>query len=204
MAATRKPLIISTGMATLAELDETVHTAREAGCDDLMLLKCTSTYPSSPDNSNLMTIPHMRDLFDCEVGLSDHTMGIGVAVASIALGATIIEKHFTLKRSDGGVDSAFSMEPAEMAQLVTEANRAWHALGRISYGPTEAEKKSLVFRRSLYIVKDLKAGELLTLENVRAIRPGSGLPAKYLETLLGRKLAKDVKKGTPISWDLIG
>lgn len=151
-----------------------------------------------------MTIPHMRDLFDCEVGLFDHTMGIGVGVESIALGAKIIEKNFTLRRSDDGVDSAFSLEPAEMAQLVTETSRAWHALGRVSYCPTEAEKKSLVFHRSLYILKDFKAGESLTLENVRAIRPGVGLPANNLEILLGRKLVKDVDRGMAISWDLIG
>ena len=204
IAATGKPMIISTGMATVAELGETVQVARKTGCNDLILLKCTSTYPATPDNTNILTIPHMRDLFDCEVGLSDHTMGIGVAVASVALGATVIEKHFTLRRSDGGVDSAFSMEPAEMAQLVMETGRAWQALGRVTYMPTDAEKKSLVFRRSLYIVKDLKAGEELTLENMRPIRPGLGLPTKYLETLLGRKLAKDVKRGTAISWDMIG
>ena len=204
IAATGKPMIISTGMATVAELDETVQVARKTGCNNLILLKCTSTYPATPDNTNILTIPHMRDLFDCEVGLSDHTMGVGVALASVALGASVIEKHFTLRRSDRGVDSAFSMEPAEMAQLVMETGRAWQALGRVKYGPTEAEKKSLVFRRSLYIVKDLKAGEVLTIENMRPIRPGLGLPPKYLETLLGRKLATDVKRGTAISWDLIG
>lgn len=204
VAATGKPLIISTGMATVAELDETVRAAREAGCKDLILLKCTSTYPASPANTNIVTIPHLRELFGCEVGLSDHTMGVGVAVASVALGATVIEKHFTLNRADGGVDSTFSMEPAEMAALVTESERAWQALGRISYGPTEKERKSLVFRRSLYIARDMKAGEVFTKENLRAIRPGFGLPPKYLTDLLGRKVAKEVKKGTPMSWDLLG
>jgi len=204
VGATKKPVIISTGMTTVAELDEAVRTAREAGCNDLILLKCTSTYPATSENTNLMTIPNMRDLFSCEVGLSDHTSGIGVSVASVALGASVIEKHFTLNRADGGVDSVFSMEPDEMAQLVVETSRAWQALGRVSYGATETERKSLVFRRSLYIVKDLKVGEVLTLENVRAIRPGLGLPTKYLEILLGRKLTKDVKRGTAISWDLIG
>lgn len=203
VAATGKPLIISTGMASIAELDEMVTAAREAGCKNLVLLKCTSTYPASPENTNVLTIPHMRKLFNCEVGLSDHTMGIGVSLASIGLGATVIEKHFTLSRSDGGVDSAFSMEPIEMHDLVENSERAWKALGGVSYGPIEAEKKSMVFRRSLYVVKDLKAGEVLTAENVRAIRPGFGLPTKYLELLLGRALKRDVKRGTAMSWDLI-
>jgi pseudaminic acid synthase len=204
VAATGKPMIISTGMATVAELDETVRAAREAGCNDLILLKCTSTYPASAENTNILTIPHLRDLFDCEVGLSDHTMGIGVAVASVALGATVIEKHFTLTRADGGVDSTFSMEPHEIAQLVLESERAWQSLGSVSYGPTEKEKQSLVFRRSIYIVKDMEAGEMLTVENLRGIRPGYGLPTKYLSILLGRKLTKEVKKGTAVTWDLIG
>ena len=203
VAATGKPLIISTGMATTAELDETVRAARAAGCMDLILLKCTSTYPASAENTNILTIPHLRELFDCEVGLSDHTMGIGVSVASVALGATVIEKHFTLSRADGGVDSAFSMEPAEMAQLVVETERAWQALGQVSYGSTEAEKKSLQYRRSLYVVKDLKAGDMLTQENVRAIRPGSGLPTKYLEVLLGKAVKQDVKRGTALRWELL-
>ncbi len=201
VAATGKPLIISTGMASIAELDETVRAAREAGCKDLILLKCTSTYPATADNTNILTIPHMRELFGCEVGLSDHTMGVGVSVASVALGATVIEKHFTLNRADGGVDSTFSMEPAEMTQLVLEAKRAWQALGKVSYGATEAEKKSIVFRRSLYVVQDIKAGEVLTKENVRAIRPGLGLPTKYLDVLLGKKLKQDVMRGTGLNWD---
>lgn len=204
VAATGKPLIISTGMATVAELDETVRAARESGCKDLILLKCTSTYPAAPENTNLLTIPHLRELFDCEVGLSDHTMGLGVSVASVALGATAIEKHFTLNRADGGVDSAFSMEPVEMAQLVVETERAWQALGQVSYGPTEAEKKSLRFRRSLYVVRDLKAGDVLTRENVRAIRPGLGLPTKYLEQMLGKTVKQDVKRGTALSFDHLG
>ena len=203
VAATGKPLIISTGMATVAELDETVRAAREAGCKDLILLKCTSTYPATAENTNILTLPHLRELFGCEVGLSDHTMGIGVAVASVALGATVIEKHFTLNRADGGVDSTFSTEPAEMAQLVVETGRAWQALGQVSYGPTEAEKKSIQFRRSLYIVQSLKAGDVLTRENMRSIRPGFGLPPKYLGIALGKKVKRDVKKGTPFDWDLI-
>ena len=203
VAATGKPLIISTGMASIAELDETVKAAREAGCKDLVLLKCTSTYPATADNTNILTIPHMRELFGCEVGLSDHTMGLGVSVASVALGATVIEKHFTLNRADGGVDSTFSMEPAEMAQLVLETERAWQAMGQISYGATEAEKKSIVFRRSLYIVKDLKAGDVLTKDNVRAIRPGLGLATKYLDVVLGKSVGIDVKRGTALTWELV-
>ncbi|MFZ3018227.1 MAG: pseudaminic acid synthase [Gallionella sp.] len=204
VAATGKPLIISTGMATVAELDETVRAAREAGCKDLILLKCTSTYPSTAENTNILTIPHLRELFGCEVGLSDHTMGVGVSVASVALGASVIEKHFTLSRADGGVDSAFSMEPAEMTQLVVESDRAWQALGRISYGPTQAEKKSLQYRRSLYVVQDIKAGDVLTKESVRAIRPGLGLPTKYLEEVLGKSVNQDVKRGTALGWRMLG
>ena len=204
VASTGKPLIISTGMATEAELGETVQAAREGGCKDLILLKCTSTYPAAPQNTNILTIPHMRELFGCEVGLSDHTMGVGVSVASIALGATVIEKHFTLNRADGGVDSTFSMEPIEIAQLVWETERAWQALGQISYAATNDEKRSLAFRRSLYIVKDLKAGEMLTRENLRAIRPGLGLPIKYIDQLLGKRVVRDVRRGTAAAWDLLG
>jgi pseudaminic acid synthase len=204
VAATGKPLIISTGMASVAELDETVSVAREAGCRELILLKCTSTYPATPAHTNILTIPHLRDMFRCEVGLSDHTMGIGVSVASVALGATVIEKHFTLNRADGGVDSTFSMEPDEMRVLVMESERAWQALGQISYGPTEKEKDSLVFRRSLYVAQDMQAGDRFTKENLRAIRPGYGLPTKYYGILLGKKVMVGVRKGTPVNWELIG
>ena len=202
-AATGKPLIVSTGMATAAELEETVRAARAAGCKDLVLLKCTSTYPASPENTNILTIPHLREQFACEVGLSDHTMGIGVAIASVALGATVIEKHFTLSRAEGGVDSAFSMEPAEMKLLVAETERAWLALGQVAYGPTPAETASLQFRRSLYVVKDLKAGDVLTPDNVRAIRPGHGLPPKFYEQVLGRRVRRDVTRGTALGWELL-
>ncbi|MED1642040.1 pseudaminic acid synthase [Brevibacillus agri] len=202
VAATGKPLIISTGMATIAELDETVRTVREAGCENIVLLKCTSTYPASPENSHVNTIPHMRDLFQCQIGLSDHTMGIGAAVASVALGATVIEKHFTLRRADGGVDSAFSLEPNEMELLVKETERAWQSLGSIKYGPLRSEKDSLKFRRSLYISEDIKAGEILTKENVRAIRPGYGISPIYYERLLGKRVSRDLKKGTPVTWDI--
>ena len=203
VARTRKPMIISTGMATVAEIDQAVRTAREAGCGELVLLKCTSTYPATPENTNVLTIPHMRAMFGCEVGLSDHTMGCGVAVAATALGATVIEKHFTLARGDGGVDSSFSMEPAEFALLRTETERATQALGRVNYGPTRAEQPSLAFRRSLYIARDVKAGELLNEENVRCVRPGFGLEPKFMDTVLGRRVARDAKAGTPLSWDLL-
>ena len=202
-AATGKPLIISTGMATLAELDEAVRAAREAGCKSLVLLKCTSTYPASPADSNILTIPHLRQLFGCEVGLSDHTMGTGVAVAAVAHGATVLEKHFTLRRADGGVDSAFSLEPEELRALVVETERAWQALVRVLYGPTAAEMKSLVFRRSLYVARDMKAGEVFTTESLRIVRPGRGLHPRHYEEVLGRRAASRLKKGTPLSWDLI-
>lgn len=203
VAATGKPLIISTGMASIAELDETVRAAREAGCQHLVLLKCTSTYPATPENTNITTIPHMEQLFECSVGISDHTMGVGVSVAAVALGAAVIEKHFTLRRADGGVDSAFSLEPEELAALVHESERAWQALGRVTYGATDREKASIKHRRSLYISKDLKQGEVLSKDNVKAIRPGKGLPTKYLDELLGRKVSKDVQKGTPLTWEVI-
>ena len=201
-AYTGKPLIISTGMATMAELEESVHAARQAGCRDLILLKCTSTYPAEPLNTNLLTIPHMREHFGCEVGISDHTMGIGVSVAGVALGATVIEKHFTLSRADGGVDSAFSMEPAEMSQLVVETTRAWQALGEEGYGPTEAEKKSLQYRRSLYVVQDMQPGDIFTAENVRAIRPGLGLPPKFLDAVVGKRAVQNLQKGTALRLEM--
>lgn len=203
VAATGKPVIISTGMATIAELDEAVRTAREAGCRQIILLKCTSTYPATPENTNILTIPHMRELFGVQVGLSDHTMGLGVSVAAVALGATVIEKHFTLRREDGGVDSSFSLEPEELAALVKETGNAWQALGRISYGPTGIEQPSLQYRRSLYIAHDMKAGDIFTIENLRVVRPGLGLHPRYFELMLGRKAVKDLPKGTPLKWDLV-
>ena len=204
VAATGKPMIISTGMATLAEIDEAVRASREASCRDLILLKCTSTYPATPESSNVLTVPHLRAMFGCEVGLSDHTMGVGASVAAVAHGATVIEKHFTLKRADGGVDSAFSLEPDELRMLVVETERAWQSLGQVTYGPSEAEKKSMVFRRSIYVADDLKAGDVLTRENLRCVRPGMGLPPKYFDLLLGRRVNQDVKKGTPMGWGLVG
>jgi N-acetylneuraminate synthase len=203
VAATGKPVIISTGMASLAEIDEAVQAARQAGCENLVLLKCTSNYPASPSASNLNAIPLLRDAFDCEVGLSDHTAGIGVAVASVSLGATVIEKHLTLARSEGGVDAGFSLEPQELRQLVRETHAAWEALGQARLGPSPDEQDSLVFRRSLYICADLAAGDALTRENLRAIRPGLGLPPKFLEILLGKRVRGAVKRGTPMHWDLL-
>lgn len=203
VAATGKPMIISTGMATLAEIDEAVRAARGAGCRDLVLLKCTSNYPASPVDTNVLTIPHMRELFGCEIGLSDHTMGLGAAVAAVALGASVVEKHFTLRRADGGVDSAFSLEPEEMRALVIETERAWQSLGQVSYGPTKAELKSLAYRRSLYIAADMRAGEVLTPQNLRCVRPGLGLAPKHYETLLGHRVKVAAKKGTPMRWELL-
>lgn len=201
VAATGKPMIISTGMATVAELDETVRTAREHGCSDIALLKCTSSYPASPVDINLRAISHMRELFDCEVGLSDHTLGVGVAVAAVAQGATLVEKHFTMRRSDGGVDSMFSLEPEEMRVLVDETKRAWQALGKVKYGAVEVERKSMRFRRSIYVASDIKAGDVLSEENVRIVRPGFGMAPKYYEMILGRKAKCDLAVGDPLTWD---
>jgi pseudaminic acid synthase len=202
-ASTGKPVIISTGMASVAEIHEAVITAREAGCKDLILLKCTSTYPASPENSNVLTIPHMRDLFGCEVGLSDHTMGIGASVAAVAHGATVIEKHFTLSRADGGVDSTFSLEPHELEFLVVETERAWQSLGQVSYDVLKSEKKSLAFRRSLYVAQDIKSGSKFTSENLRIVRPGHGIHPRYYEQLIGRRITRNVKKGEPVTWSMV-
>ncbi|MBL4766394.1 MAG: pseudaminic acid synthase [Rhodobacteraceae bacterium] len=203
VAATGKPMIISTGMATIAELDEAVGTARDAGCKDLVLLKCTSTYPATPDNTNILTIPHLRDLFGCPVGLSDHTMGVGVSVAAVAHGATVIEKHFTLSRADGGVDSAFSLEPDELKSLVVESERAWQSLGVVRYGATEAEKPSLVFRRSIFVAEDMKAGDVFTRENIRIVRPGNGLHPRHYDQILGQRVTCDSQVGEPLAWNMI-
>lgn len=200
MARTGKPIIASTGMATLSVLEELVATVRKTGNEQLVLLKCTSTYPATPLDSNILTIPHMRDMLDVQVGLSDHTMGIGVAVASTALGATVIEKHFTLSRAEGGVDSAFSMEPAEMKLLVTETEKAWQALGKINYQPTASEEKSLQYRRSIYVVKDIRAGERFTGDNVRIIRPGLGLQPKHITQVLGSAASRDLKRGQALKF----
>jgi pseudaminic acid synthase len=199
VAGTGKPMIISTGVATLGELERAVDTARGAGCRELVLLKCTSTYPAAPADTNIRTIPHLRELFDCEVGLSDHTMGVGVSVASVSLGATVIEKHFTLTRAEGGVDSAFSLEPQELAVLVQESERAWEAIGKVHYGPSEAERKSLLFRRSIYVAKDIHEGDYFTHDNLRIVRPGLGAPPWMLDQLLGRQARRKYEKGAPLN-----
>jgi len=204
VARTGKPIIMSTGMATPAEIDEAVRTARGEGNDQIVVLKCTSTYPATPANTNIATIPHLAAMTGCAVGLSDHTLGCGVAVAATALGAVLIEKHFTLSRADGGVDSEFSMEPAELAQLRIETERAWQSLGKVTYGDVPAEEASRTFRRSLYITRDLKAGEVLDMSAVRAIRPGFGLAPKHLDTLIGKRVTQDVTRGTPMDWRLVG
>lgn len=202
-ASTGRPLIVSTGMATLEELDDAVRAARAAGCKDLVLLKCTSTYPADPANSNLRTIPDLRKHFGCEIGLSDHTPGTAVAAAAVALGATVVEKHLTLSRADGGVDAAFSLEPDEFARLVRDVSDAWKAGGGIFYGPTPDEIPSLRFRRSLYVAEDMRAGEAFTPRNLRVVRPGLGLAPKHYEEVLGRRIRAATARGTPLSWDLI-
>lgn len=203
VAKTGKPVIMSTGMATQAELAESVEVLKANGCNDLILLKCTSNYPARPVDANLKTIPHLAELFDCQAGLSDHTPGIGVAVAAVALGATVIEKHFVLDRNGGEVDAEFSLEPHELKLLTEETERAWVALGKVHYGCTDKEIASRIHRRSLYIAEDLPAGAILTVENLRSVRPGLGLPPKYLPVLLGKKVKVAVTKGTPISWELL-
>jgi pseudaminic acid synthase len=203
IAGTGKPVIMSTGVSKLSDIDDSVRILRENGCKELILLKCTSTYPATPENTNLVTIPHLQQLFNCVVGLSDHTMGIGASVAAVALGARVIEKHFTLRRADGGVDSTFSLEPEEMKALVVESERAFLALGQIQYGIQNAEEKSRAFKRSIYISKDMKSGDTITLDNVRIIRPGLGLESRYLDLIIGRKLRKDVTAGTPLTWEII-
>ena len=202
VAASGKPLIISTGMASVAEIDEAVAAAASGGGAGVVLLKCTSTYPATPRNSNLATIPNMAATFGTAVGLSDHTMGCGAAVAAVALGACLIEKHFTLARADGGVDSAFSMEPHEFRSLREEVDRAWAAIGGVHYGGTEDEEGSRAFRRSLYIAEDLAVGDVLTERNLRAVRPGFGLSPKFLGSLLGKAVSRPIAAGTPADWSM--
>lgn len=203
IAATRKPVIMSTGMASLAEIDEAVRTLREGGAGELTLLKCTSSYPAPVDEANLLTIPHLAQTFHCKSGLSDHTMGSAVAVAAVALGASVIEKHFTLARADGGPDSAFSMEPHEFKQMVQDIRTTEKALGRVSYDLTDKERGSVCFRRSLFVVKDMKAGDVFTSDNIRSIRPGYGLHTRYTDIVLGGTAQCDLSMGTPLSWQHI-
>lgn len=201
VAATGKPVILSTGVSTLAEIATAVNTLREAGCNDIVLLKCTSTYPASPEHTNLRTLPNLGETLQCLTGLSDHTMGIGASVAAVALGARVIEKHFTLDRTDGGVDAEFSLEPAELACLVEECERAFLALGTVSYGYGELESRSRLHKRSIYVQRDVAAGELLTADNLKIIRPADGLACQYWDLLIGRTARHDLKAGTPLTWE---
>lgn len=200
VAKTGKPVIISTGVSTIADIDEAVRTLRMEGCENFILLKCTSTYPASPENTNLATIPHLSKLHNCIVGLSDHTMGIGVSVAAISLGACVIEKHFTLRRADGGVDSAFSLEPEELKLLVLETERAFLAMGEVQYGIQKAEEKSIFYKRSIYVSNDIKSGEKFSENNLKIIRPGNGLAPKFWDSILGMSAKNDLKKGSPLTF----
>ena len=203
VAQTGKPVIISTGVSSISDIDETVRLLRNEGCENFILLKCTSTYPATPKNTNILTIPHLSQLHNCLVGLSDHTMGIGVSVAAVALGARIIEKHFTLRRADGGVDSAFSLEPEELQALVIETKNAFLSLGEISYGVQQAEEKSKFFKRSIYVSKDIAVGDIFTNENLKIIRPGNGLAPKFIDNIIGKTAKVSIKAGTPLNWDIL-
>ena len=203
VAATGKPVIISSGVTTREDITESIEVLRNAGCKNIILLKCTSTYPATPENTNLLTIPNLIETFNCTVGLSDHTMGVGASVAAVALGARVIEKHFTLRRADGGVDSAFSLEPEELKSLVVETERAFLSLGVIQTGILPAEEKSLLFKRSIYISKDVKAGDILNDTNLKVIRPANGLAPKHWDEVVGKKVKTDLKAGTPLNWEHI-
>jgi pseudaminic acid synthase len=203
VAQTGKPIIISTGVSSISDIDETVRLLRKEGCENFILLKCTSTYPATPENTNINTIPHLSNLYNCLVGLSDHTMGIGVSVAAVALGARVIEKHFTLRRADGGVDSAFSLERDELKALVDETKNAFLALGEISYGVQQAEEKSKFFKRSIYVSKDIAVGDVFTNDNLKIIRPGDGLAPKFIDVVIGKKAKVSIKAGTPLNWDIL-
>jgi pseudaminic acid synthase len=202
-AKTGKPLVISTGIASLGEIAEAVEAARAAGGREIALLHCTSGYPTPPEESNLRTLPHLAEAFGVVAGLSDHTPGTAVPVAAVALGAALIEKHFTLRRADGGPDAAFSLEPEELAELVANCRTAWSALGKINYELEASEKGNKTFRRSLYVVQDIPAGGRLTAENVRSIRPGYGLPPKHLPDVLGKRAGRAIARGTPLNWSLL-
>lgn len=203
VAKTKKPLILSTGMADICEIQEAVDTAREAGAKEIVLLKCVSSYPTKPDEMNLKTIPHMQELFGCPVGLSDHSLGTGASICAVALGASVIEKHFTLSRKDKTPDSFFSMEPQELKELVANVRIVEKALGKVHYGLTKGERECKVAKRSLFAVEDIKKGEVLSQKNARSIRPAYGLKPKYTAAVLGKKAKRNIKKGTPLSWDLI-
>jgi len=204
VAQTGKPIIMSTGVASIADIQESVAVLRKYGCKDLVLLKCTSTYPATPESTNLLTIPNMATLFDCQIGLSDHTMGIGAGIAAVALGARVLEKHFTLRRADGGVDSSFSLEPEELKNLVVESERAFLAMGKVNYILSDKEQKSLQYKRSLYVVEPMKSGDVFNEINVRSIRPSNGLHTRYYEEILGKTATQDIEAGTALSWKLVG
>ncbi len=203
VAQTGKPVIMSTGVASITDIQESVGVLRKYGCKDLVLLKCTSTYPATPESTNLLTIPHMRELFDCQIGLSDHTMGIGAGIAAVALGARVLEKHFTLRRADGGVDSSFSLEPEELKNLVIESERAFLAMGKVNYVLSEKEQKSLQYKRSLYVVEPMQAGEIFSEKNIRSIRPSNGLHTRYYDEILGKTATQNIEAGTALSWGLV-
>ena len=203
-AGTGKPLIISTGMANLGEIDEAVNVACEAGAKDIVLLHCTSGYPTKPDEADILTIPNLIDAFGLVTGLSDHTPGSAVPIAAVTLGASVVEKHVTWRRDDGGPDAAFSLEPDQLATLCEGVDLAWRALGKVRYEKSESELGNAQFRRSLYIVKDLKEGEVLDASSLRSIRPGFGMPPKFIDLLMGKRVNRNVSRGTPMSWDLVG
>jgi pseudaminic acid synthase len=203
VAQTGKPIIMSTGVASIADIQESVGVLNKYGCKDLVLLKCTSTYPATPESTNLLTIPHMKDLFDCQIGLSDHTMGIGAAIAAVALGARVLEKHFTLRRADGGVDASFSLEPDEIKNLVIESERAFLAMGKVNYQLSEKEQKSLQYKRSLYVVEPMKIGDVFSEQNIRSIRPSNGLHTRYYEEFLGKKATQNIDAGTALNFSMI-
>jgi pseudaminic acid synthase len=203
-ASTGKPLIMSTGMASVSDIHDAIQAAKGEGNNNIILLKCTSSYPATAADANIATIPHLREMFGLQVGLSDHTLGLGVPCAAAALGATVIEKHFTLRREDGGVDSTFSLEPHEFAALVIESQRAWASVGKVIYGGAAIEQKSVKFRRSLYVAENIRKGESLTERNLRIVRPGYGLAPKYIDVLLGRRVNQDLQAGTAMTWEYIG
>ncbi|MGL5011000.1 MAG: pseudaminic acid synthase [Paracoccaceae bacterium] len=203
IAKRKKPMIMSTGLANLAEIEAAVNTARANGCEQLVLLHCISSYPAPDDQSNLRTLSHLGEAFGAVAGLSDHTHGTAVSVAAVALGAAVIEKHFTLRRADGGPDAAFSLEPEEFSQLCADCNSAWKSLGQISYDRKEAEKGNVVFRRSLYVVRDIKVGEAFTSDNIRSIRPGYGLPPAAITDVIGHRATRDLGRGEALRWDMI-
>ena len=203
IAKTNKPVIMSTGASTITEISESVEVLKKNGCKDIILLKCTSTYPSSPESTNLKTISHMKDIFDCYIGLSDHTLGIGVSIASVAFGAKVIEKHFTLDRNDGGVDSDFSIEPYELKSIVTECKRAHQSLGKVNYNILKNEESSLRFKRSIYVVRDICKGDKFNKNNIRIIRPGDGMEPKYYSKIIGKESKNNLKRGTPMNWKFL-